>query len=327
MPSQPKPDDDPNDPIYDPTLKKTSFKTYWYPTQGSMGEFMVCLNDTYLEYRSHHYWKRWHRHHQKRATFKLVIEPALLRQYGISVPHWQADWYTAHSDFAAGIKIKRGAEATGEFAEVTQCFTSVITGDAAVTKTNSLSKGSLMRQRLEASNITEFISATTVVVMAMGEAKNNLAYYATVVPQAWHVLMTGEAPVGTKLEFYHRGVRLKNSHRPGDGKIHDPGLLEFDAATMQPEPILKGGYDKAALGDLVARMSKLSTEAANGVARDEGSAREAASKLMEFRDGCGDQFQCLHSFLYCKDLDTSPDRSNPPSLTVWPLCLATPPDP
>ena len=297
IPGEPKMAD-PNDPDYDPKLKKGTFKTYWMPQQGTMAEFMVHFNDVYVACREHHYWLKWHRIHQKRTTFKLLIEPALLRAAGKPVPQWQADCYLSHTDFAAGIKIKRLAEATGEFAEKVQCLNAHLSGDAEVTEVSSLAKGSRMRHRLESEGVKEFISATTAVVMAMGEANNNLQYYATVLPQAWCVLLTGEAPVGTKLEFFHDGVRLKNSNRPGNGELHEPGLRDFDPDRDVVKPILKGAYDKAALADLVSRIAQLSKDAANGVRRSAAFIKGIGTKLVEFRDGCLDQFQCLHSFLF-----------------------------
>ena len=284
---------DPTDPNYDPT-KKATFATYWHPTSGTMSEFMVYFHDVFIEYLAHHVWRKWHRLHQKRTIWKLIIEPAILRHLGKDVPEWQQGWCMSHTDFAATISIKRSAEATGEFAERTQCCTWVITGQAVVEATTTMDKLSQQRQGLEKSGISEFIAATTVCAFAMGQAKNNLQYYATVMPQIWHVLLTGEAPVGSKLEFFNEGIRLKNSatNRPLEYDLRD-----FDPAVDTAAPILKGGFDADALADLVNRLEQL----AKGVADGEYSQPDAAAvraKIVEFRDGCSDQFQCLHSFLY-----------------------------
>ena len=259
-----------------------------------MSEFMVYFHDVFIECLAHHVRRKWHRLHQKRTIWKLIIEPAILRHLGKDVPEWQQGWCMSHTDFAATISIKRSAEATGEFAERTQCCTWVITGQAVVEATTTMDKLSQQRQGLEKSGISEFIAATTVCAFAMGQAKNNLQYYATVMPQIWHVLLTGEAPVGSKLEFFNEGIRLKNSatNRPLEYDLRD-----FDPAVDTAAPILKGGFDADALADLVNRLEQL----AKGVADGEYSQPDAAAvraKIVEFRDGCSDQFQCLHSFLY-----------------------------
>ena len=284
---------DPADPLYDPT-KKATFSTYWHPTSGTMSEFMVYFDDVFVEYLAHHVWRKWHRLHQKRTIWKLILEPAMLRHLGKDVPEWQQGWCMSHTDFAATISIKRSAEATGEFAERTQCCTFVITGDAAVVATASLDQLSRQRQGLTKSGITEFMAATTVCAFAMGQAKNNLQYYATVMPQIWHVLLTGEAPVGSKLEFFNDGVRLKNSARD-DPLGHD--LREFNPDVDTATPILRGGFDADALTGLIGRLEQL----AKGTVDGEYNCAESTAvraKLVEFRDGCTDQFQCLHSFLY-----------------------------
>ena len=93
---------DPTDPNYDPT-KKATFATYWHPTSGTMSEFMVYFHDVFIEYLAHHVWRKWHRLHQKRTIWKLIIEPAILRHLGKDVPEWQQGWCMSHTDFAATI--------------------------------------------------------------------------------------------------------------------------------------------------------------------------------------------------------------------------------
>lgn len=280
-----KGDDDPDHTVSGKS--KATYSTYWFPVTGTRAQFMVALRNAYVEYRVHMFWVQWHSHAQKRAQYKLLIEPAISGRGKVAA--WQRDFIMSHSDFAATITIPRSAEATGAFAQTSQMFTSVLTYNPKLQRVDDLPPGHF-RDKLMKKGVVAYPSASTTVLFAMSNADNNAEFYASVLTQAMEVLHTGRVPSGSKMEFVHNRIRLPGSDT---SKPLGHDLVDFDKGKHPVPKFVETGHT----GQSVVSLQ------GDGITfkmPDGGSlpGRSKCTKLLEYRDGCKAQFQGRDSFLF-----------------------------
>jgi len=175
-------------------------------------------------------------------------------------------------------------------------------------KVSDLPPGTL-KSRLVVEGVTQYCRADTTVVFAGSMHKNNCNFYSSAMLEYMHVLMTGEAPPGTKNEFFYNRVRLKNSCRdkplPPMDTYDDPSeaIVDWDDATMTATPIIKGDYDRSGFKDLVSRIKELVSGKCTEPPAAAAAAAGIKAKLIEFRDGSKTQFQGGDSFVYYQLFD------------------------